>query len=178
MINISKKTITVSIILLFIMVGIHPAFAVDTRQSMVNKASEEDCGCNEVDNRQLVVLENQLDRLEVYSKLLLALSKHHPELTDTSIELSNKMSMLKGLFEELVTSLTFDDRLLCQILDIIYYETARLSEYYLDLGWEYRYYTIISFFFAGIGASLWFFSGFILLELVYYQVDCPHPTYF
>ncbi len=46
--KLNCKILAIGIIVLFIGVGIHPAFAVDTRQSMVNKANEKDCGCNEL----------------------------------------------------------------------------------------------------------------------------------
>ena len=95
--NLYCKILAVGIIVLFVGVGIHPAFAVDTRQSMVNKASEEDCGCNDVDNWQLVVLEKQLNRLEVYSKLLLVLSRYNPELKEINEELYNIVTTLQQM---------------------------------------------------------------------------------
>ena len=66
--NHTRGILAIGIICLFVGVGIHPAFAVDTNQSMVNKASEDDCGCNEVDDRQLVVLERQLNNVYLDSE--------------------------------------------------------------------------------------------------------------
>jgi hypothetical protein len=91
------KILAVGIIIMFISVGVHPAFAVNTRQSIVDKASEDDCGCEDIDKKQLDELEKQLNRLEVYSKLILVLSKHNPELSELSEELSNRITILMTL---------------------------------------------------------------------------------
>jgi hypothetical protein len=94
------KTLALGVVVLFIGLGIHPAFAVDTRQSMVSKASEEECwNCKKINDRQLVVLEKQLNRLEVYSKLLLVMSKHNPDLREIRGELSDRISTFSGLFD-------------------------------------------------------------------------------
>jgi hypothetical protein len=53
--NHTKGILAIGIICLFIGVGIHPAFAVETRQSIVNKASEEDCGCNDEFNKKEIL---------------------------------------------------------------------------------------------------------------------------
>jgi hypothetical protein len=169
------KILAIGIIILFIGVGIHPAFAVDTKQSMTIKASEEDCGCNEVDDRQLVVLEKQLTRMEVYSKLLLVLSRFNPELKEISEELVDGISTLSGIFEEIETSLTFDDRLICQILDYVYYEIVRLSDYYIDLGNKYYEYNIfLTYFFVAIGGFFYFLQLPILDQFYYF--NCPPPA--
>jgi hypothetical protein len=41
--NMFKKALVVGIIFIFIGVGIHPAFAVETKQSIINQPSVEDC---------------------------------------------------------------------------------------------------------------------------------------
>jgi len=48
---------------------------------------ENDCGCQVVNNPYLVKLKMQFSRLEVYTKLLLMLYKHNPEITDTCEEI-------------------------------------------------------------------------------------------
>ncbi len=83
---------------------------LDTKSPVVIQQSEEDCNCKDIDNRHLVILERQLNRLEVYSKLLLILSKHNPELKEISEELSNRISTLRE---------TNDDRIICNILKAI-----------------------------------------------------------
>ena len=109
------KILTIGIIVLFVGVGIHPAFAVETKQSMANKASEEECWeCKEIDSRHLVILERQLNRLEVYTKLLLVLSRYNPELKEISEDLSNEITTLK---EELTDDPPFP--LLCEKLENI-----------------------------------------------------------
>ena len=69
------KTITTGIILLFIGVSFSSGISIDTETAEIY-----DCGCNEIDDVQLVMLEKQLNRLKVYSKLLLVLSRYNPEL--------------------------------------------------------------------------------------------------
>ena len=83
----TRGILVVGIIVLFIGAGIHPAFAVDTKKSIVNKASEEDCCCVDVSATDLVKVERLLDRVEVYSKLLLVLSKYNPEIQEEIEEL-------------------------------------------------------------------------------------------
>ena len=56
--KICKKSIVISIILLLIGVSFSSAISVDTKSTISNKASEEDCGCNGIDDRQLIILEN------------------------------------------------------------------------------------------------------------------------
>jgi hypothetical protein len=80
-----KKSITFSIILLFIGVSISSGISIDTETIEVEDCKE----CNKVDNADLIKVERLLDRVEVYSKLLLVLSKHYPELKEISEELSN-----------------------------------------------------------------------------------------
>ncbi len=85
--NICKKTITFSIILLLIGVSVSSAISIDTKSTITNNESVEDCNCKEIDSRHLVRLERQLNRLEVYSKLLLVLSSYNSELREISEEL-------------------------------------------------------------------------------------------
>jgi hypothetical protein len=113
--NHTRGILAIGIICLFVGLGIHPAFAVDTRQSMVNKAREEDCGCKELDDKQLVVLEKQLNRLDVYSKLLLVLTSQYPELKGMLYRISIFTGMIKKL-----TDMTFRQRsVICDFLDVI-----------------------------------------------------------
>ncbi len=109
--NICKKTLAVSIILLLVGVSVSSAISIDTESPVVNQQSVEDCNCKEVDSRHLVRLERQLNRLEVYSRLLLVLSRYNPELREISEELSNEIITLK---EELADDPPFP--FICDIL--------------------------------------------------------------
>jgi hypothetical protein len=91
--TISKKSITFSIILLFIGVSISSGISVDTETTDVEDCKE----CNEIDDTHLLILDRQLNRLEIYSKLLLVLSRYYPELEEISEELSNEISILNKL---------------------------------------------------------------------------------
>ena len=124
--NHTCKILAIGIIVLFIGVGIHPAFAVDTKQSMVNKASKEDCGCKEVDNRHLGILEKQLDRLEVYSKLLLVLSRDIPEVKEKCEEILDIINRNRQS----------DHLISCAILELIYIPLEYIADSLAHL-WAY-----------------------------------------
>jgi hypothetical protein len=74
----------------------------------------EDCGCKEIDNKQLGLLEKKLNKLEVYSKLLLVLSKYNTELLDDYEELSDMIPIIK----EIDMSSPFCDWLAYKYLEI------------------------------------------------------------
>jgi len=88
---------------------------------MVNKVSLEDCGCGEVSDTDLVKVDRLLDRVEVYSKLLLVLSKHNPELREMSKELSNQLSNINKLYDEFNTDILQQGKHpICIILEPLY----------------------------------------------------------
>ncbi len=117
----TRGILAIGIVVLFIGVGIHPAFAVNTKQSMINKVSVEDCGCGEVSDTDLVKVERLLDRVEVYSKLLLVLSKHNPELREMSEELSNQLANINKLYDEFNTNILQQFKHpVCYILEPLY----------------------------------------------------------
>jgi len=152
--NHKREILAIVIVALFIGVGIHPAFALDTNQSMVNKTSEEECcNCKEIDNRHLVRLKKQLNRLEVYTNLFLVLSKHNPELKEKIEELLGEIKTLK---EELA------DIPICVILEYI----DKILE---DLYWSFRELSYYFYFFPIICYQIVhtirfniFFIGFLL----------------
>ena len=71
-----KKILSIVIIILFIGIGIQPAFAVDTNTSVVNQQSEEVCECQVVNRSNRVsslicdiletILNNTMERIEKY----------------------------------------------------------------------------------------------------------------
>ncbi len=90
-----SKILAIGIIILFIGVGIHPAFAVDTKQSIRFNQSEKCRECSEISDADLVKVESLLNRVGVYSKLLLVLSRYNPELREISEDLSYLISTFK-----------------------------------------------------------------------------------
>ena len=70
------KILAFGIIVMFIGVGTHPAFAVDTKQPIVNITNEEDCGCNaKSDSGICKILELIALSLDERMNLLIVLSK-------------------------------------------------------------------------------------------------------
>ncbi len=117
----TRGILAIGIVVLFIGVGIHPALAVNNKQSMVNKVSVEDCGCGEVSDTDLVKVDRLLDRVEVYSKLLLVLSKHNPELREMSKGLSNQLANINKLYDEFNTDILQQIKHpICYILEPLY----------------------------------------------------------
>ena len=102
--NLYCKVFAVGIILLFVGVSFSSAISVDKHSIIEN---QEECKeCNEVDDKHIQFLERQLNRLEVYSKWLLVLSKYFPELKEISNDFKSSTS-----FKE-----SFAGRPLCDIL--------------------------------------------------------------
>jgi hypothetical protein len=58
-------------------------------------SKSKDCDCQEVSRSDFIRVERLLDRIEVYSKLLLVLSRHNPELRDLNEELSDISNLNK-----------------------------------------------------------------------------------
>jgi hypothetical protein len=154
--TICKKSIVISIILLLIGVSVSSAISVDTESTISNNQSEECRECNKVDDRQLVVLEKQIDRLEVYSKLVLVLSKHHPEITEMSMKLSE---------------LTNVNRPLCELVLNIGINFINKFEYYVELaGYFYNesrevlgyLCTLLALFYYGLS----FYIGIIYYDIL------------
>jgi len=157
---------------LFIGVGIHPAISVETKTSIVNQQSENDCGCEEVSNTDLIKVERLLNRLEVHIKLLLVLSKHNPELTEEYEELSNEIITLNGMYKGLKPNSTFSDRPICDLLwdGLNYY--FDLYFYYEDLA-NYSgsfilliIYSLIASFYCNLALVLMYF---------FFKLDCYPP---
>ena len=127
--NHTGKILTIGIIALFIGAGIHPAFAVDTNQSIVIKANEEECWeCKEVNDRQLVVLEKQLNRIEFYTKLLLIISRYNPEIKEEVQELSDEISTINEVYDKIETCLSYNDKPICDVLYNAYSKTHDIRD--------------------------------------------------
>lgn len=116
-----KKIWVVGIVVLFIGVGVYPAVAVESKSSIDNKHSEDDCGCEVISNPNFIKIKGLLDRLEAYTKILLVLSKHNPEIAEKCQEISDRIITITDKYEELKTEALLDDYpIICAILGIIY----------------------------------------------------------
>lgn len=92
---ISKQLICICIITLLVGVSYTSAIRVDNKIPIENKQDEDDCGCNDVSDVDIIKLEKQLKKLERNSKLLLVLSKDLPIEKRKIEELSHKISIIK-----------------------------------------------------------------------------------
>ena len=92
-----KKLLVVGIIVLFVSVGIQPAFAVENKVSTDKVENVEDCDCQEVSEIDLDNLDKESDRLESYRGLLSLLSKRNSKVAEYYEGLSNSISTLKEI---------------------------------------------------------------------------------
>ena len=160
------KTLALGVVILFIgaSVSYTSAIRVKNKPLIVDNQVEEDCGCNEVDDRQLVLLEKQIDRLEVYSKLLLILSKHHPEVLEDYEELSNMILTLNRL----------DKKPICVFLDNLSESYWRRFKIYENLAFGFIYFfpllilMQICLNLAGINYVKWLY-----VDYLYNILNCP-----
>jgi len=165
-----KKILAVGITILFIGVGIHPAFAVDTKTSIVNQQNEENCGCGVINKKDLIKVERLLNRFEVYSKLLLVSIKYNPQIAKLSKGLSNEITTLTEMCEKLKSdSPLWDWPIICFIweevmlfLTSIYEVLIYLIEYteglleYIFLKVQERIFSIMErIFLKGIELGCW-----------------------
>jgi hypothetical protein len=127
------KVFAVGIIVLFVGVSVSSAISVDTHSVIEN---EEECKeCNEVDNADLIIVERLLDRVEVYSKLLLVLSNHYPELIYLNEELSNVISTLtEDLKNDEYTFTCYILSIYDSIITIIYIKFDIYRDNFIDNG--------------------------------------------
>lgn len=96
--SLSKQLIYISIITLLLSVSYTSAIRVVNRIPIVNEL-DDDCGCNDVIDADIIKLEKKLNKLESNSKILLVLSKDLPIENRKIEELSYKLSELKEEFD-------------------------------------------------------------------------------
>lgn len=108
------KLLLIGVIVLFIGVGIQPAFAVYNKSTNIEDV--EDFGCEEISYTKIVKIERLLDRIEITNELLLLLSKHNPELIVENEKLSNKIKEFTSNLEVLATNPSNENRPICKIL--------------------------------------------------------------
>ena len=151
------KTLVVGVIVLFIGIGIQPAFAVTPNTT----DSKDDCKlCPKVSSLHLFRLKRLLNRLEKYDNELSVLSKLNPEIEEKYQEISNYINTDKPI----------SIRPLCIILEILMDTFAVLGEYFVGqldswiFGESLLYYIIpiiacfsiaIMFQLVGVGILCW-----------------------
>jgi hypothetical protein len=131
--NLLSKILTLCIVVLFIGVSYTSATSVDTKSALSNNQSEECRDCNEVSDADLISVERLLDKVEVYSKLLLVLSRYNPEIREKC----------EGLLESIPFGNFRDFPIICSILEPIWNRYYNLSLKLMDLLLEYENNTII-----------------------------------
>jgi hypothetical protein len=122
--NICKKSFVISIILLLIGVSVSSAISVDNESTISNRQSEECIACKEVSDTDLILVERLLDRVEVYSKWLMVLSRHNPELKQVCEELINEIKIVNNVAKGTFTY--------CLLLFIKIYIVGKIA-IYLDM---------------------------------------------
>ena len=139
---------------------------------------ENDCGCQVISSRNLVRLERLLNRLESYSKIILLLPKFYPEIAENCKELSNRITSLAEMNEELKPDIPLDDNtIICGILLWLIIQAAIRDAVFCNLLEKYKenpilYNIIYTLFIANVSLFL------KLLDLFYDTFDCwedPFP---
>ena len=146
--SISKQLITISIIILLVGVSYTSAIRVENKIPIVEV--EDDCGCNEVSNADIVILEKQLDR---YSNLLLVLSKAYPEIRE-------KCEEVLGIINSINLR---DSTIICFILILIDFPIILSYEIFEILMQKYASSTLWQILF-GIG----FITSLVLAATILY----------
>jgi hypothetical protein len=153
-----KELIGFIICMLFIGVSVSSAVSVDTKSTISNNESDECRECNEVSDADLIRVERLLDRVEVYSKLLLVLSRYNPELKEISDELSNGISTLKG---EIAND---NYPIICEILYNILYRIEERDESFDDWIESTREYSL-EWYIATSCSSIWWIMMIPIVEV-------------
>ena len=112
-----KKVIVISVIALFFFVGFQSAFAVEPKLSADNIEKVEDCDCQELDSENLVRVKLLMNKLEVFTNIILFRFGHIQEVNEKCEELleiiNSNRQLDKSLFFTIICSILDD------ILDII-----------------------------------------------------------
>ena len=127
------KSLVVGVIVLFIGVGIQPAFAVTPDTS----DSDEDCNiCPKVSNLRLVLLERLVNRFETLISKLSVVSKLNPVIDEKYKELSDAITTFKEMNKELQFERPLIiRRILCGIALIICIVVVIISTFILVQPW-------------------------------------------
>jgi len=159
------KTLVVGVIVLFVGLGVQPAFAVKSDVS----DSRDDCNLcpKKVSNQNLVRLKNVVSRLETLNSKLSVLSKQYPEMEGLYIELSDIILTLKEINKTTeLNSPNSDFTIICEIFYRIANGAESLAQRFEGL-WEFlnNPYRPIRYFIARIMGWVVYgtLAGFVLL---------------
>jgi hypothetical protein len=171
---ICKKTLVIGIILLFIGVSVSSAISVDNKPIVSLDESEECIECRELSNAELVKVKQLINRVEVYSKLLMVLSNYNPEIKDECEEISDKISTLDGLLVRLKPDSPLNNNFtICIILYMIVWVIVQIMLIFDKIATESDGLIEV------IADSIKNFLGLplFLFMLTYHYFDCPWDLY-
>jgi len=158
------KIIGIFMCILLFTVGVSSAISTSIKPSISNYESEEDCGCTEVSDAELININNQLNRLEKCIKSQLGLSKDNTAVLEDYEEISD---MISKLYKS-------DKRLICNCLYNLMEKYACVHDIFLGLAFMFIYYfpslilTGICLNFAGI-----YFILYNITDILYNILNCP-----
>jgi hypothetical protein len=183
--SIIKKGLVAGIIVLFIGIGVQPAFAVDISN---NRPSEyiEDCGCEINDNNLVRIksllkrIESLLDRVEIRIKLITTLYKDHPEVIEDCEEISEKITTFREMNEEnfserISISGSQSNKIICDILEILYLLTFPIVIILTPIRDKYEEGTIIYIMLTLVAVPLLILAS--ISAMLLYVFDCPPPPF-
>jgi len=120
--SIIRKGLVSLVIILFIGIGINPAFAIDISKVRPSE-NIEDCNCQVDDNYDIVKIKSLLNRaerlvnrVEALTKLIPVLSKDNPEFMVEYKELLNDIDLFVEIHDYLENNYSVDDRPICDFL--------------------------------------------------------------
>ena len=137
------KTLVFGVIVLFIGVGIQPAFA-NTHDTYENEDDCELCA-KKVSKSQLTLLKNLLNRLEKYDDQLPALSELNPEFKEKYQEAYNKLIIFKKLINEFKSDSSNSNNIfLCLPLLILFVSASLVLVFLNPIYWKFEYNLLIN----------------------------------
>jgi hypothetical protein len=97
----------------------------------------ENCACKEISVNEKIYIGMQLDRLKVYSSLILVLSKYNQELKEISEKLSNRISILTNICNNMDNPIL--TLIICNILEFIAGSILQLGLFIGVIGQFFNY---------------------------------------
>lgn len=118
--KLCNTAIIIIIILLFLGVSVSSAISIDTKSATSNNKGEECRSCRIASKSDLIKAESLLGIVEVYSKLLLVLSKYNPEIEYLYNDLQKLIKPNESEF-------------ICEILEQILIYLYEKHEFYVNI---------------------------------------------
>lgn len=163
--NLLSKTLVIGVVVLFVGVSLSSAVSINAKSAMDHEQSEECRECNEVSDADLIKVERLLERVEIYSKLLMVLSKNNPEIKENYENLADMISILNTLNSK---------ESICNWLEDKWYDIMfNIGPYYAGLWYVYFYYKhkfILSF--IPFSIAMMYVSLTWLIWIIYDIIGC------